>query len=83
MQLPDLSKPRRPRLPLKAGRGVKGAMAAVLVVPGMCIVGTPPRQLQSLNGLDGLFEQMRKRFGSTVGYELDGLRTRHPRRQPA
>jgi hypothetical protein len=32
---------------------------------------TPPRQLQSLNGLNGLFEQMRQRFGSTMGYELD------------
>lgn len=32
---------------------------------------TPPRQLQSLNGLGGLFEQMRRRFGSTMGYELD------------
>lgn len=32
---------------------------------------TPPRQLQSLNGLNGLFEQMRHKFGSTMGYELD------------
>ena len=35
------------------------------------VVLTPPRQLQSLNGLNGLFEQMRQRFGSTMGYELD------------
>ena len=32
---------------------------------------TAPRQLQSLGGLTGLFEQMRKKFGSTMGYELD------------
>ena len=32
---------------------------------------TPPRQLQSLGGFNGLFEQMRKKFGSTMGYELD------------
>lgn len=32
---------------------------------------TPPRQLQSLGGFTGLFEQMRKKFGSTMGYELD------------
>lgn len=97
--LPDLSRPKRRRLPLRAGWGVKAAMAAVLVVLGMCIgwglygntsspldfesdpgaksdgiqakVLTPPRQLQSLNGLNGLFEQMRQRFGSTMGYELD------------
>jgi hypothetical protein len=31
---------------------------------------TPPRQLQSLGGLTGLFEQMRKKFGDTRGYEL-------------
>lgn len=35
------------------------------------VVLTPPRQLQSLNGLSGLLEQMRQRFGSTMGYELD------------
>ncbi|KUI33512.1 hypothetical protein AU195_00320 [Mycobacterium sp. IS-1496] len=35
------------------------------------VVLTPPRQLQSLNGFTGLFEQMRQRFGSTMGYELD------------
>ncbi|BBY18629.1 DUF1707 SHOCT-like domain-containing protein [Mycolicibacterium litorale] len=99
VQLPDLSRPKRRRLPVRAGWGVKAAMAAVLVVLGMCIgwglygntsspldfqtdpgakadgiepvVLTPPRQLQSLNGLTGLFEQMRQRFGSTMGYELD------------
>lgn len=32
---------------------------------------TPPRQLQSLGGFTGLFEQMRQKFGSTMGYELD------------
>lgn len=32
---------------------------------------TAPRQLQSLGGFTGLFEQMRKKFGSTMGYELD------------
>jgi hypothetical protein len=31
---------------------------------------TPPRQLHSLGGLNGLFEQMRKRFGDTMGYSL-------------
>ena len=31
---------------------------------------TPPRQLQSLGGLNGLFEQMRQRFGDTKGYSL-------------
>lgn len=32
---------------------------------------TPPRQLQSLGGLNGLFEQMRKKFGDTAGFELN------------
>lgn len=32
---------------------------------------TPPKQLQSINGLNGLFEQMRQKFGSTMGYEMD------------
>ncbi|MGP4058115.1 DUF1707 SHOCT-like domain-containing protein [Mycobacterium sp. 4D054] len=32
---------------------------------------TPPKQLQSLGGFTGLFEQMRKKFGSSMGYELD------------
>lgn len=32
---------------------------------------TAPRQLQSLGGFTGLFEQMRQKFGSTLGYELD------------
>ena len=31
---------------------------------------TPPRQLHSLGGLTGLLEQMRKRFGDTMGYRL-------------
>ncbi|MDA2892220.1 DUF1707 domain-containing protein [Mycolicibacterium sp. BiH015] len=31
----------------------------------------PPRQLQSLGGFKGLFEQMRQKFGSTMGYEID------------
>jgi hypothetical protein len=37
------------------------------VVP---IVKTPPTELQSLGGLSGLFEQMRKKFGDTTGYSL-------------
>lgn len=37
------------------------------VVP---IVNTPPTELQSLGGLSGLFEQMRKKFGDTTGYSL-------------
>ena len=32
---------------------------------------TPPRQLQSMGGLNGLFEQMRKKFGDTKGFELN------------
>jgi uncharacterized protein DUF1707 len=32
---------------------------------------TPPRQLQSMGGLNGLFEQMRKKFGDTVGFEMN------------
>lgn len=35
------------------------------------VVLTPPKQLQSLNGFNGLFEQMRQRFGNTMGFELD------------
>ncbi|AHC23507.1 MULTISPECIES: DUF1707 SHOCT-like domain-containing protein [Mycobacteriaceae] len=31
---------------------------------------TAPRQLQSLGGLNGLFEQMRQKFGDTNGYDL-------------
>lgn len=31
----------------------------------------PPRQLQSLNGFTGLFQQMQHKFGNTMGYELD------------
>jgi hypothetical protein len=31
---------------------------------------TPPRQLQSLGGLTGLVEQMRQRFGDTIGYRM-------------
>ncbi|CAN5405368.1 DUF1707 domain-containing protein [soil metagenome] len=31
---------------------------------------TPPRQLMSLGGLTGLFEQMRQKFGDTTGYGI-------------
>ena len=31
---------------------------------------TPPRQLQSLGGPTGLTEQMRQRFGDTMGYRM-------------
>lgn len=31
---------------------------------------TPPRQLQSMGGLNGLFEQMRQKFGDTLGFEM-------------
>jgi hypothetical protein len=31
---------------------------------------TPPRQLQSLGGLNGLLEQIRQKFGDTEGYRL-------------
>ena len=31
---------------------------------------TPPRQLQSLGGLTGLFQQMKEKFGDTSGYDL-------------
>lgn len=34
------------------------------------VVLTPPRQLHSLGGLSGLFEQMRQKFGDTLGYEV-------------
>ena len=34
------------------------------------VVLAPPRQLHSLGGLDGLFQQMRTKFGDTVGYRL-------------
>ena len=34
------------------------------------VVLTPPTQLHSLGGLTGLMEQMRKRFGNTMGYRL-------------
>ena len=34
------------------------------------VVLTPPRQLQSLGGLTGLLEQMKKKFGDTNGYRL-------------
>ena len=38
---------------------------------GVNAVGlTPPTQLHSVGGLTGLLEQMRKRFGDTVGYRL-------------
>ena len=34
------------------------------------VVLTPPTQLHSVGGLTGLMEQMRKRFGNTMGYRL-------------
>lgn len=34
------------------------------------VVLDPPRQLHSLGGLDGLFAQMRTKFGDTVGYRM-------------
>ena len=34
------------------------------------IVLTPPKQLQSLNGLTGLIEQARRKFGDTFGYRV-------------
>lgn len=34
------------------------------------VVLSPPRQLHSLGGLNGLLEQMRKKFGDTLGYRL-------------
>ncbi|WP_099023706.1 DUF1707 SHOCT-like domain-containing protein [Mycolicibacterium palauense] len=34
------------------------------------VVLTPPRQLHSLGGLTGLLEQMRQKFGDTLGYRL-------------
>lgn len=34
------------------------------------VVLTAPRQLHSLGGLTGLFEQMKQRFGDTTGYRL-------------
>ena len=37
-------------------------------IPGTVL--TPPKQLQSLGGLNGLLQQMRQRFGDTMGYSL-------------
>ena len=37
-------------------------------IPGTVL--TPPKQLQSLGGLNGLLEQIRQRFGDTTGYSL-------------
>jgi hypothetical protein len=34
------------------------------------VVLTPPKQLHSLNGLNGLLEQARKKFGDTMGYRM-------------
>jgi hypothetical protein len=34
------------------------------------VVVTPPRQLHSLNGINGLLEQMRQTFGDTMAYDL-------------
>ncbi|WKG03543.1 DUF1707 domain-containing protein [Mycolicibacterium sp. HK-90] len=100
VQLPELSKPRLPRMPRTQGPGwgLRLAMAVVLVIFGIGIgwglygntssplsfnpdpgavpdgidpvVLTPPTQLQSLNGVKGLFEQMRQKFGATTGFEL-------------
>ena len=36
---------------------------------------TPPKQLQSLGGLNGLIEQMRQRFGDTMGYGWSSIRS--------
>ncbi len=51
--------------PMSAGEdpGAKPDGVAPLVL-------TPPRQLQSLGGLTGLFTQIKKKFGDTTGYEL-------------
>lgn len=98
VQLPTLKKPRLSVPGASAGRGVRAAIAAVLVLLGVGIgwglygntpsplnftsdpgakpdgvapvVVTPPRQLHSLGGLTGLFEQMKQRFGDTTGYRL-------------
>jgi len=37
-------------------------------IPGTVL--TPPKHLQSLGGLKGLLEQMRQRFGDTMGYDI-------------
>ncbi|BBY94639.1 hypothetical protein MGALJ_43080 [Mycobacterium gallinarum] len=37
-------------------------------IPGKVL--TPPKQLQSLGGLNGLLEQMRQQFGDTMGYDM-------------
>jgi Domain of unknown function (DUF1707) len=34
------------------------------------VVLAPPRQLQTLGGLGGLFQQMKQKFGDTTGYRL-------------
>ncbi|MGY4708439.1 DUF1707 SHOCT-like domain-containing protein [Mycolicibacterium sp. CBM1] len=34
------------------------------------VVLTPPRQLHSLGGINGLLEQMKKKFGDTTGFRL-------------
>jgi hypothetical protein len=80
------------------GLGMRGAVAAVLLVVGIAIgwglygntssplsfttdpsakadgigpvVLTPPRQLHSLGGLNGLIQQMKQKFGDTNGYRL-------------
>ena len=46
---------------------ILGAVAPDGVDP---VVLTPPRQLHTLGGLTGLLEQMRARFGDTIGYRL-------------
>ena len=61
------------------GRGVYGNTSSPLSFtsdPGAKpdgiapIVLTPPKQLQSLNGLTGLIEQARRKFGDTFGYRV-------------
>ena len=96
VQLPQLGSARTAGT--RSGRGIRAAVAAVLVLLGIGIgwglygntsspftftadpgakpdgvapvVLTPPRQLQSLGGLTGLLQQMKKTFGDTTGYRL-------------
>jgi hypothetical protein len=35
------------------------------------VVLTPPHQLHSMGGVTGLMQQMREKFGDTMGYEMD------------
>ena len=95
----QLPKRRGRRLPaMSGGRGIRRAIAGVLVVLGIAIgwglygntpsplnftsdpgakadnipakVLTPPRQLHSLGGLNGLLEQMKQNWGDTLGFSL-------------